>query len=111
MRVPFPWLIPLALVLAACQSDAPVQPSTRASLSLRVNMQQAPAGSTVEVQVFGFGRSSEQELPPITLFDGTFPVTTGLQQAVYGLEQVRDAGSQSLTHARGVFAGDWSPQC
>ncbi|MGH7626144.1 MAG: hypothetical protein ACREOJ_12610 [Gemmatimonadaceae bacterium] len=78
MRVPFPLLMSLALVLAACQSDSPVQPSTRASLSLRVNMQQAPAGSTVEVQIFGV--SSGQDLPPITLFDGSFPVTTGLQQ-------------------------------
>jgi hypothetical protein len=80
MRVPLTLLVSLALILAGCQSDSPVQPSTRASLSLRVHMQQVPAGSTVEVKVFGFGGSSEQELPPITLFDGTFPVTTGLQQ-------------------------------
>jgi len=80
MRVPLPLLVPLALILAACQSDSPVQPSTRASLTMQVKMQQAPAGSTVELQVFGFGGSSQQELPPLTLFDGTFPVTTGLQQ-------------------------------
>lgn len=67
-----------ALPTAACLRDAPLQPTTRVALALRVSAQLVPAGSTVGITIEAVARG--QDRAPIPLFHGSFSAGTGAQQ-------------------------------
>lgn len=79
MRPSLRALVPcVALAAAACLGDAPVQPSNRVALALRIRAQQASAGTVARIAVEAV--FTRQERAPVQLFSGSFALTGGAQQ-------------------------------